>query len=279
MPLLLISKSFSLYFKFLETVPSTQSTSDITVTLMFHTFHRFLATSKSLSIFRFSFIFLLWSTEKANIIIIIILSTYTSISWWTFTGVWLTASVPKSPELFSVYRLILMKLLFGWFPLVLLFPYPTHSVSVLWWPSQEHQLQLVSQSPSRSIVFQFSSKVQVLILLFAFFQSYSTVSLDSKVNSLASSLFSFLTIIRSCGLGEIRWSVCISKSQRSLCVSFSRTDSGLCIYHLFEWPNFRFLHNSKWIALPIQLCQVLSYLPNPSARAGYDTRLIFLSRV
>ena len=30
----------------------------------------------------------------------------------------------------------------------------------------------------------------------------------------------------------IRWSVCISKSQRSLCVSFSRSDSWLFIYHL-----------------------------------------------
>ena len=34
-------------------------------------------------------------------------------------------------------------------------------------------------------------------------------------------------------LAEIRWSVCISKSQRTLCVSFTRTNSGLCIYHLF----------------------------------------------
>ena len=35
------------------------------------------------------------------------------------------------------------------------------------------------------------------------------------------------------GLVEIRWSVYIWKSQRSLCVSFSMTDSGLCIKHLF----------------------------------------------
>ena len=27
------------------------------------------------------------------------------------------------------------------------------------------------------------------------------------------------------------------KSQRILCVSFSKTDSGLCIYHLFVWSN------------------------------------------
>ena len=45
--------------------------------------------------------------------------------------------------------------------------------------------------------------------------------------------FSFLlTITSSSRLAEIRWSVCISKSQKILCVSFSRTDSGLCIYHV-----------------------------------------------
>ena len=56
---------------------------------------------------------------------------------------------------------------------------------------------------------------------------------------------------------EIMWSVCISKSQKSLCVSFSRTDFGLCIYYLFEWSNFNFLHNSQWITLPTQSCLVL----------------------
>ena len=37
--------------------------------------------------------------------------------------------------------------------------------------------------------FQFSSKVEVLILLFTFFQFYSVVSRDSKVDYFASSLF------------------------------------------------------------------------------------------
>ena len=36
-------------------------------------------------------------------------------------------------------------------------------------------------------------------------------------------------------LAGIRWSVCISKSQRILCFSFSRTDIGLCMYHLEVW--------------------------------------------
>ena len=67
--------------------------------------------------------------------------------------------------------------------------------------------------------FQFPTKVQVLILLFTFFQFYFVVNWDSKVHNFASSLF-LLIIIRSGLLAEIRWSICMSKSQRSLCVIF-----------------------------------------------------------
>ena len=51
-----------------------------------------------------------------------------------------------------------------------------------------------------------------------------------------------LITIRSGLLAEIRWSVCMSKSHRSLCVSFSRTAAGLCLYHLFVWSNLNFLN-------------------------------------
>ena len=44
--------------------------------------------------------------------------------------------------------------------------------------------------------------------------------------------FFLLIIIRSGLLAEIWWSVCVSKSHRSLCVSFSRTGAGL-IFNLF----------------------------------------------
>ena len=49
----------------------------------------------------------------------------------------------------------------------------------------------------------------------------------------------------------------MSKSHWSLCVSFSRTGAGLCIYHLLVWLNLNFLHISQWITLPTQLCLVL----------------------
>ena len=49
--------------------------------------------------------------------------------------------------------------------------------------------------------------------------------------SLFLNLFFFLlTITRSGLLPGIRWSVCISKSKIILCISFFRSDSGLCIY-------------------------------------------------
>ena len=70
-------------------------------------------------------------------------------------------------------------------------------------------------------------------------------------------LFFLLIIIKSGLLAGIRWSVCISKSHRSLCESFSRTGAGLCIYHLLVWSNWNFLHISQWITLPTQSCLAL----------------------
>ena len=68
----------------------------------------------------------------------------------------------------------------------------------------------------------------------------------------------FLLIIIKSGLRvEIRRSVCMSKSHRSLCVSFSRTGAGLCIYHLLVWSNVNFLHISQWITLSTQSCLAL----------------------
>ena len=104
--------------------------------------------------------------------------------------------------------------------------------------------------------FQFSSKVKVLISLFTFFQFYSVVCRDSKVDNFANFLF-LLIIIRSSLLAEMMGSVYISKSQRRLCVSFSKTGAELCIYHLLAWSNLNFLHISQWIILPTQSCLVL----------------------
>ena len=103
--------------------------------------------------------------------------------------------------------------------------------------------------------FQFPSKVEVLILLFTFFQFYSVVSRESKVDYFASSLFLLLIIIKSGLLAGIRWSVCILKSHRSLCESFSRTGAGLCIYHLLVFVNMLLL-----LLLLLALCEILTAL-------------------
>ena len=67
----------------------------------------------------------------------------------------------------------------------------------------------------------------------------------------------YLSITKSDRLAEMKWSVCISKSQRNLCISFARMNSGLFIHHLFIWSNLNYLHNSEWITLPIQPCLAL----------------------
>ena len=68
----------------------------------------------------------------------------------------------------------------------------------------------------------------------------------------------YFAITKSSRLAEIRWSDCISKSQRILWVSFSKTDSDLCIFHLFVRSNLNFLHNSPLIILPTLSCLVYS---------------------
>ena len=99
-----------------------------------------------------------------------------------------------------------------------------------------------------------------------FSHSFSFImwSAGTEKSTVLQFLFLFLLIIiRSDLLAKIRWSMGISKSHWSLCVSFSRTGLGLCICHLFVWSNFNFLHISQWITLPTQSCLVLySYSAN-----------------
>ena len=88
--------------------------------------------------------------------------------------------------------------------------------------------------------------------------SFILWSTSTAKSTILQVLFFFLQITINSGLlAEIWWSVCIWKSHRSLCVSFSRTGAGLYIYHLFVWSNLNFLHISQWITLPTQSCLVL----------------------
>ena len=94
--------------------------------------------------------------------------------------------------------------------------------------------------------------------LFFFSHSFSFIlwSAGTAKSIILQILFFLLIIIRSGLLAEIRWFVFMSKSHRSLCVLFSWTGAGLCIYHLFVWSNLNFLHISQ-ITLPTQSCLVL----------------------
>ena len=100
--------------------------------------------------------------------------------------------------------------------------------------------------------FQFTSKFQLLIPLFNFFQFYSVVSRDSKVHNSGSSLFFLLLIIiRSGRLAEIWRSICMRKSRRV-------SAFGLWLNHVLWWAHFSFLHNSQRITFSTQSGLVLS---------------------
>ena len=112
-------------------------------------------------------------------------------------------------------------------------------------------------SPAWSIFF-FNSLARSRYLSF-FAHSFSLIlwSTGTAKSTILQFLFFLLSFIWSSLLAEIRWSVCMSKSHRSLCVSFSRTGAGLCIFHLFVWSNLNFLHTSQWITLLTQSSLVI----------------------
>ena len=79
--------------------------------------------------------------------------------------------------------------------------------------------------------------------LFLFSHSFSFIlwsAVTAKSTILQIFFFFLLIIIRSGLLAEIKWSIWRSKPHRSLCVSFSRTGAGLCVYHLLAWSNLNF---------------------------------------
>ena len=91
---------------------------------------------------------------------------------------------------------------------------------------------------------------------FSHFFSFILWSAGTAMSTILLILF-FCWLLSSSLLAEIRWSVCMSKSHRSLCVLFSWTDAGWCIYHLFVWSTLNSLHISHWIALLTKSCLVL----------------------
>ena len=131
----LISQSSSHFTNPLVTVPSASITIPMSGTFMFHSFSNSLGMSTYLYLFSLSFSFTLWSTGMPNSIIfffcwlsqrlvvwpilddslvsqnLILLLLFIhqsfffpiSVSWSSFIGVWVTASLVKSPGSFSVF--------------------------------------------------------------------------------------------------------------------------------------------------------------------------------
>ena len=101
---------------------------------------------------------------------------------------------------------------------------------------------------SKIVTCMFRSSLARSMYLYFFSLSFSFIlwSAVTAKSTILQVLFFLLIIIRSGLLAEIRWSVCMSKSYRCLCVLFSRTGAVLCIYHLFVWSNLNCFHISQW---------------------------------
>ena len=154
-----------------------------------------------------------------------------SFSWWFFTEVWVTPSLLKSPRLFSVFWPISINNAVVY--MVSTPPLTSMSSSLFINPSVT-----VPRAPITidiNVTFMFHSFFKSLQSRGTYpFYHFLWILLSDQQSPQFYKFFFFLVLLiikRSGWLAEIRLSVCISKSQRSLCVSFSRTDVGLCMHH------------------------------------------------
>ena len=142
------------------------------------------------------------------------------------------------------------------------------------------------------LVIVLKAPITVGIIVTFMFHSFFNALARSRYLSLFSNSFSFilwsagtakstilqiffflLVIIRSGLLTEIRWSVCIPKSHRSLCLSFSRTGAGYLLFKSFsnqrefefEWQQiFSSFQDSSRYSGQSQLCSSLDGLHSSS---------------
>ena len=106
------------------------------------------------------------------------------LSRWSFTGVWETVSLLKSPGFFSVFWSISLMQWFGWSQLVLLFPSPPVLLLILRLPYQARQLRLV---------------INVTFMFHSFFYNFLAISWYLSFFS-----FSFNVTLSSCNIPMIR---------------------------------------------------------------------------
>ena len=107
-----------------------------------------------------------------------------------------------------------------------------------------------------------SSKYQSFFSFSVNFTLRSAGTAKSTILQVLFLLLLLLIIIMSGRLAEIRWSVCMSKFHRSLCISSSRTFVGLCIYNLFVMVFYSSLSHSKSSQVSWTLPSILADLNN-----------------
>ena len=171
-----------------------------------------------------------------------------SISWWSFTGIWVKTSLLMSPGLFSVFWPFSSDAAAFW---LLFTRLPTFKSSsqfnnyLVTIPNAPITIGIIITFMFHSF-FNFLTRPEVLILFFfTFFQFHSVVSQYSKVYNSANSLFFIFYFFCWLLWGLVSWlrlgDPSVGQSPIGvLCVSFSRTGAGLCIYHLSGMVKFKF---------------------------------------
>ena len=190
-----------------------------------------------------SFLVVVISPRSCFYYYLIVRVFHISFSWCYFTWVLMTESLQVCKSLLSI--LAVLKNTVVW--MVSTCPPTSKSSS----PFNNHLVTLPKAPMTIGVIvtfmfhsfFQFPSKFKVLIFLFTFLQFYFVISRDSKVDKFENYLFLLLIIIK-CGLLSRLGDQSVCQSPVGFFVSFSWTDAGLCIYHLFVWSNLRLINNS-----------------------------------
>ena len=182
---------------------------------------------------------------------------HTNVSWWFSTGICVTV---KSPQVSGTLLSILADL----------------NNAVVWIVSSRALISnslipftnLLGTVPRAPIIIGITVTFMFHSLFSSQARSWYLSLFSSSFNfylwSAGTAKFTIRQVRFFCGLSldlvEIRRSVCISKSLRSLCVSFSKTDSGLCKCHLCVWSNLNVLHSSLVDHLPHPVVYYYYYL-------------------
>ena len=190
------SKSSSPLNNPLVAVPKAPITIGIIVTIVFHSFFKSLARSMYLSFFSHSFSFILWSARTLLLLLLLLLFTplefftsvladgsllllllfrvfHISVSWWFFTGVWVTASLHKSSRtLLSILAVL--------------------SNAVIWIVSTRPPTSKSSRPFNHSLVIVLKVPITISTIVTFIFHSFFNSLARSRYLSFFSHSFSFI---------------------------------------------------------------------------------------